>query len=163
MRLALLFLFLAGPAFAVPQSAGVHADRIGDAVRLDGGGSYDPASGQISLGGGFKVLNDITAGPLGGLRKYDGTRWKATQILADAPFKCAGADAAKTVVTDDDTVVFLADFFRGGEGAVALFHAKVFLSANDEDPDQPGIQNVWIQGVGCDEGADLRPAAAAVR
>jgi len=163
MKLALLFLLLAGPALAAPHSANVHADGIGDAVRLDGGGSYDAQSGQISLGGGYKVLKDITAGPLGGLRQFDGTRWKATEILADAPFKCAGADAAKTVATDDDTVVFLADFFRGGEGAVAFFHAKIFLSANDEDPDQPGIQNVWIQGVGCDEGASLAPAVAAMR
>jgi hypothetical protein len=29
----------------------------------------------------------------------------------------------------------------------------VFVSAVDENPDEPGIQNVWIQGVGC---ADAR-------
>jgi hypothetical protein len=27
----------------------------------------------------------------------------------------------------------------------------MFVSAVDEAPDLPGIQNVWIQGVGCED------------
>ena len=152
MKLVLLFLVaLAAPVAAATHQVNVHADNVGDSVRLVGGGSFDPAFGTVDLAGGFKVLRDIAAGPLGGFRAHEGTHWKATAILPSAPFKCNGAEAAKTVVTDDDTVVFEADFFRAGDGANALFHARVFISANDEDPDQPGVQNVWIQGVGCDE------------
>ena len=45
--------------------------------------------------------------------------------------------------------MFQADFFRQGDGNRASFSAKVFISAKDQDPDTAGIQNVWIQGVGC--------------
>jgi hypothetical protein len=43
----------------------------------------------------------------------------------------------KNVLTDDDTIVFQADFFRQGDGDHASFTAKVFLSAQDEDPELP--------------------------
>jgi len=134
-----------------PRSANVHADNIGDSVTLDGGGSFDAASGQITLGGRFRVKQDLASGPLGGLRDGEGTHWQATAILPSSTFKCSGADPGRTVVTDDDTIVFEADFFRAGDGARASFHAKVFVSAQDENPDAPGVQNVWIQGVGCDD------------
>ncbi|MGE5177858.1 MAG: hypothetical protein ACM3PF_02055, partial [Bacteroidota bacterium] len=52
--------------------------------------------------------------------------------------------------TDDDTVVMKVRFFRQGDGATPSFTANAFVSAGDENPDQPGVQNVWIQGVGCD-------------
>ena len=57
----------------------------------------------------------------------------------------------KTVVTDGNTVVMQVDFHRQGDGVDRSFTAKVFVSAVDEDPAQDGIQNVWIQGVGCTE------------
>ena len=43
------------------------------------------------------------------------------------------------------------DFYRIADGANPSFSAKIFVSEQDEDPDQPGVQNVWIQGVGCGE------------
>jgi hypothetical protein len=133
----------------------VRADRIGDAVELKGVGAFD--EGQVTLAGKFRVTQDIAAGPLGGLRAGDTGRWKATAILPTSGFKCSGADALRNADTDDDTVVFQADFFRQGDFDHASFTAKVFISANDENPDLPGIQNVWIQGVGCDEAVvDLR-------
>jgi hypothetical protein len=52
-------------------------------------------------------------------------------------------------VTDDNTVVLVADFYRQGNGNEESFTARMFVSAEDEDLIQPGIQNVWIQGVGC--------------
>jgi hypothetical protein len=66
-------------------------------------------------------------------------------------FKCtiAASEVLKTVVTDNDTVVMIADFYRQGDGIEESFTAKMFVSKVDEAPDLPGIQNVWIQGVGC--------------
>ncbi len=42
-----------------------------------------------------------------------------------------------------------ADFYRQGDGVDESFTAHMFVSAVDEAPDLPGIQNVWIEGVGC--------------
>jgi hypothetical protein len=53
------------------------------------------------------------------------------------------------VKTDDDTVVMFADFCRQGDGVDESFTAHMFVSAVDEAPDILGIQNVWIEGVGC--------------
>jgi hypothetical protein len=53
------------------------------------------------------------------------------------------------VETDDNTVVMLADFYRQGDGVDESFTAHMFVSAVDEAPDLPGVQNIWIEGVGC--------------
>lgn len=73
------------------------------------------------------------------------------ELLPSSQFKCTGAtgEVLKTVVTDGNTVVLIADFYRQGDGVNESFTAKMFVSAVDEAPDLPGIQNVWIQGVGC--------------
>jgi hypothetical protein len=135
------------------HSFSVQATDIGGALTLTGGGSYDPQSGSLHGGGEFRSTSDITAGPLAGLRAGEGTHWDAFQLLPSSGFKCDGADPLKTAVTDDDTVVMLVRFFRQGDGGTPSFTAKVFVSAGDENPDVPGIQNVWIQGAGC---ADAR-------
>ena len=134
----------------------VDAPSIGSAgggeASLSGGGTYDPASGFQQGGGGFHVTRDIDQGPLAGLKAGEGVRWASVQILPSTAFKCGSADEPpKTVVTDGDTVVLQAIFFREGDGTSPSFTAKIFVSAVDEDPDAPGIQNVWIQGVGCAE------------
>ena len=59
------------------------------------------------------------------------------------------AEPLKTVVTDENTVVLLADFYRAGDGNDESFTAQMIVSAEDIAPDIAGIQNVWIQGVGC--------------
>jgi hypothetical protein len=135
------------------HSFSFHAENIGGAVFMTGGGAYDPPSGFIQGGGGFRCTSDINAGPLAGLKAGEGTHWKASAILPSSGFKCGGipGEPLKTAVTDDDTVVMQVDFFRQGDGATPSFTAKVFVSAVDENPDAPGIQTVWIQGVGCDE------------
>lgn len=61
------------------------------------------------------------------------------------------ADDLKPVVTSDNTVVMIADFYRQGDGNVESFTAHMFVSAVDQAPDLDGIQNIWIQGVGCGE------------
>lgn len=125
------------------------------AAFLTGGGSYNLEREFLKTGGGFRCLEDIDQGPLAGCRAGEGIRWDAkegdTQLLESFQFKCTGAatEARKTVETDDNTVVMLADFYRQGDGVDESFTAHMFVSAEDEAPDLPGVQNVWIEGVGC--------------
>jgi hypothetical protein len=71
--------------------------------------------------------------------------------LASTGFKCTGAasEARKTATTGDGTVVLQSDFYRAGDGIDESFHAQLIVSQADIAPDIPGIQNVWVQGVGC--------------
>ncbi|MGH7726320.1 MAG: hypothetical protein ACREOU_12910 [Candidatus Eiseniibacteriota bacterium] len=121
------------------------------AITISGRGIYDPATGFVQAGGRFVATQDITQGPFAGLHAGEGIRWRATELLANAPFKCVGPDPLKTALTDDDTVVFKATFHQQGSSAHDGATAAVFVSRLDLDPDQPGIQNVWIQLVGCGE------------
>ena len=59
------------------------------------------------------------------------------------------AELLKTATTNESTVVLLADFYRAGDGNDESFTAQMIVSAGDLAPDIAGIQNVWIQGVGC--------------
>ena len=59
----------------------------------------------------------------------------------------------KTANTGDKTVVLLSDFYRQGDGNIESFTAKMIVSDSDLDPIAPGVQNVWIQGIGCATGA----------
>ena len=139
------------------QSFGFNAASIkgfptGEAF-LTGGGAYDPDSetGFLKGGGGFRCLADIEQLPLKGCKAGQGIRWDVVELLSSVPFKCTGAlgEPLKTARTDGNTVVLIADFYRQGDGVNESFTAKMFVSAVDEAPDLPGIQNVWIQGVGC--------------
>ena len=49
----------------------------------------------------------------------------------------------------DDRLRFQAKFFRAGDGQNASFTANVIVSRHDIAPDIPGVQNTWIQNVGC--------------
>jgi len=138
------------------HSFSVQAGSIGSPsgeVTLTGGGMYDSPSGSLHGGGSFRCTQDVNQGPFAGLKAGEGARWEAAEILPSSGFKCGGVagEPLKTAVTDDDTVVMVARFFRQGDGATPSFTAKIFISAVDENPDQPGAQNVWIQGIGCGE------------
>jgi hypothetical protein len=121
-------------------------------VSLTGGGTYDLASGIIHTGGSFSVLSDINQGPLAGAKAGEGVRWDADKLLASTTFKCTGNGVVRPATTDANTVVILADFYRAGDGVNESFKAQMIVSANDLDPDAPGVQNVWVQGVGCGAG-----------
>ncbi len=123
------------------------------AAFLTGGGAYDPETGFLKTGGHFVCLEDINQGPLAGCKAGEGVRWDPVMLLDSFMFRCTGAatELLKTVVTDENTVVILADFYRQGDGNDESFTARMFVSAFDEAEDLPGIQNVWIQGVGCGE------------
>jgi hypothetical protein len=121
------------------------------AVRMTGGGSFDASTGAIDAGGGFRCTSSVNQGPLTGCRAGEGVRWHAAQFLPSTPFKCTAAtsEALKTGTTDRDTVAFRADFFRAGDGNNRSFTANVIVSATDIAPDIAGVQNAWVQNVGC--------------
>jgi hypothetical protein len=120
-------------------------------ARLTGGGSYNPESGFAKSAGGFRCTADVLQGPLTGCLAGEGVRWDTVELLASTNFKCTGAaaEALKPATTDENTVVLLADFYRAGDGNDESFTAQMIVSADDIAPDIGGIQNVWIQGVGC--------------
>jgi hypothetical protein len=133
------------------QSFSFHAEDIGGSVSLTGGGVFNPQSGFLRGGGGFRCTQDINGGPLNGCKAGDGVRWSAEKLLPSSGFKCSASDPLKTALTDENTVVLQVNFYRAGDGVTASFTAKMFVSAEDENPDESGVQNIWIQGVGCDE------------
>jgi hypothetical protein len=118
---------------------------------LTGGGAYNPVSGFVNSAGGFRCTSDVGQGPLTGCLPGEGVRWDTVNLLRSTTFKCTGAAAEplKTATTDQNTAVLLADFYRAGDGNDESFTAQMIVSADDIAPDIDGIQNVWIQGVGC--------------
>ena len=127
------------------------------AVRLTGGGSYDPSTASNTVpsetsavsSGGFDCTAAIAQGPLAGCQAGQGVRWDTAQLLASTTFKCTGADAAKVATTSSHTAVLRADFYRAGDGNDESFTAQMIVSENDLAPEIPGIQTLWVQGVGC--------------
>jgi len=129
------------------------------AVTLTGGGSYDPATASntvpsetfVHSAGGFSCTATVAQGPLNGCAEGEGVRWDTVQLLASTNFKCtvAATEAAKTATTGASTVVLLADFYRAGDGIDESFTAQMILSETDLAPDIAGVQNMWVQGVGC--------------
>ena len=124
--------------------------RTGSAT-LTGGGSYNPVTGFVKSAGGFRCTNDIGQGPLKGCLSGDGVRWDTVNLLRSTTFKCTGsaAETLKTATTDENTAVIVADFYRAGDGNVESFTGQIIVSADDIAPDIDGLQNVWIQGIGC--------------
>ena len=128
---------------------------ISGAVTLTGGGAYNPdsvgaAEPFVHSAGGFRCTADVDGtGFLSGCSAGQGVRWDAEELLASTVFKCTAADPAKAAFTGDDTVVLAADFYRAGDGNDESFTARMIVSETDTDPDIAGVQNVWIQGVGC--------------
>jgi hypothetical protein len=136
-----------GFAFNAPDVKGAPTG----AVRLVGGGSFNTGKGVVHAGGAFRCTSSVNQGPLAGCMAGEGVRWHAAELLPSTPFKCTGAanEALKTATTDAHTVALRTAFFRAGDGRNASFTANTFVSANDLAPDIAGVQNVWVQGVGC--------------
>ena len=129
------------------------------AVRLTGGGSYDPATATNTLdaetvvasAGGFDCAESVAQGPLAGCVAGEGVRWDTVQLRASTTFKCTGAaaEAPKIAVTGASTVGLQADFYRAGDGIDESFTAQMIVSETDIAPEIPGTQTLWVQGVGC--------------
>jgi opacity protein-like surface antigen len=159
-------LVIAVPASAASSQVGVgfNAPSIagfpGGKAFLTGGGAYDPASASnadpesafVRSNGGFRCLADVKQGPLTGCLQGQGVRWDTDGLLKSTRFKCTGAasEPAKTAVTDAHTEVLVSDFYRAGDGNDASFKGvQVIVSDHDLAGDIAGLQNVWIQQVGC--------------
>jgi hypothetical protein len=126
-----------------------NAHRIGGAVALTGGGAFNPSTHPAHSGGGFSCTSPVSSGPLAGCQTGEGVRWDSDSLLNGTNFRCVANEALKPVSTSDDTVVLHADFYRAGDGIDESFNANMFVSTHDIDNDIPGVQNVWVQGVGC--------------
>ena len=97
------------------------------AVFITGGGAYRSAADFVNAAGGFRCLEAVHQGPLsisinpqdpGPCHAGEGVRWDTVELLPSFQFKCTGAvsEPLKTAVTDDNTVVLVADFYRQGDG-----------------------------------------------
>ena len=156
LALAAASLMLAPSALAAGHGRtgfGFNAAKVSGfptgAAFLTGGGAYNPATGFVHSGGGFRCTETVEQGPLTGCLTGQGVRWDTAELLAGTTFKCTGQDAGKQAVTDEDTAVLLSDFYRAGDGIDESFTAQLIVSQDDLAPEIDGVQNVWIQGVGC--------------
>jgi hypothetical protein len=151
----LVVLLGASPAFAAGASTsfGFNARDVSGfptgEVALTGGGTFDPSTGFVDAGGGFSCLSTVGQVPLAGCLAGEGVRWDTAELLPTTTFRCTLLENVKTATTDDDTVALKADFYRAGDGIDESFTANMIVSAEDIDPDALGVQNVWVQGVGC--------------
>ena len=133
-----------GFGFNAPDVAGGSGS-----VFLTGGGAFDPSTGFVHSAGGFKCTSTVSKGPLAGCLAGQGVRWDTASLLPNTGFTCTG-ESEPAAVTDKNTVVLSADFYRAGDGNNESFTAKMIVSADDFAPNDPGVQNVWVQGVGCE-------------
>jgi hypothetical protein len=122
----------------------------GRAAEITGGGSYILPD-FIHAGGSFGCLSDISAGLFTGCQTGQGVRWDTDTVLTSTTFKCTGAadEILKAAETGDKTVVMLSDFYRQGDGDDESFTAQMIVSQTDLDPVADGVQNIWIQQIGC--------------
>jgi hypothetical protein len=125
------------------------------AVTLTGGGAFNSSStSPAHSGGSFSCTAPVGGtGLLAGCQTGEGVRWDSDTLLPNTNFKCLANEAPKPVNTSDDTVVLHADFYRAGDGINESFQANMVVSAHDIDNTLQGVQNVWVQGVGCATGA----------
>ena len=160
-------LVLAVPVVAQPPQAGFGFNGVVSGfptgvVSVTGGGAYDlrTGTGFVHSAGGFSCIADVLQGPLsvsinpndpGPCLTGQGVRWDTAKLLPSTNFKCTGAatEPLKTATTSDTTVVLQADFYRAGDANNESFTAQMIVSATDIAPDIPGLQNLWVQGVGC--------------
>jgi hypothetical protein len=130
---------------------------INGVVFVSGGGSYDPSTASNTSGaetfvqatGGFSCLESVTMGPFAGCLAGQGVRWDTEQLLASTMFRCTTSETLRPASTGADMAVLSSDFYRAGDGVDESFHAQMILSRVDLDSELEGMQNIWIQGVGC--------------
>jgi hypothetical protein len=122
-------------------------------VALTGGGAFNlsAAAGSVHAGGGFSCTQTVGQAFLAGCLQGEGVRWDAAGLLSSTTFKCTGAagEALKPATTGQDTVVLQGDFYRAGDANDESFSAQMIVSTGDIAGDIQGVQNVWVQGVGC--------------
>jgi hypothetical protein len=139
----------AGPNTGFGFNASAIAGFGTGAVDLTGGGAFNATTGFVHSGGGFRCTTTVGQGPLAGCLTGQGVRWDTASLLRSTMFKCTASEALQPASTTNDTVVLTADFYRAGDGNDESFTANMIVTTNDLDRALPGIQNVWVQGVGC--------------
>jgi len=159
------FVIAAASMVAIPAMASAGSGNVGfgfnagnisgfptGSAFLTGGGSFNPGTGAVHSGGGFRCTSDIQQGPLAGCAAGEGVRWDTVELLAGTNLKCTGAatEALSHADTDGHTAVLRADFYRAGDGNEESFTALMVVADHDIAAGVDGVQNVWIQGVGCD-------------
>jgi hypothetical protein len=136
---------------------GFHAPDVSGfptgSVALTGGGAFNlnPTAGTVHAGGGFSCTREVDQLFLAGCLQDEGVRWDSEEVLPTTMFKCTGAasELLKPAATGQDTVVLQADFYRAGDANDESFSAQMIVSTRDIAGDIDGVQNVWVQGVGC--------------
>ena len=120
-------------------------------VSLTGGGAINVETLSGRAGGGFSCTHEIDQAFLAGCLQGQGVRWDTAAVLSGTSFKCTGsvAEALKPIATGPDTIVLQADFYRAGDANDESFSAQMSVSTQDIARDLQGVQNVWVQGVGC--------------
>jgi len=95
------------------------------AVFLTGSGAYNPATGFVHSGGGFRCTEGVAQGPLTGCLTGQGVRWDTAALLTEARFKCTGqaSEAAKIATTNTITVPHATDFYN-----TCCAHSDTFAS-----------------------------------
>lgn len=154
---AMAAAIIAGPAAAAnsKSAVGLNAPLIAGfpsgAVALTGGGAVDTVTGTGHLAGSFDILADVHQGPFNGGLAGQGVRWDTVAPLRSTSFKCTGAasEALKPISISPSTIILQADFYRAGDGNDESFTAQLIVSNGDIAPDLAGVQNIWVQGVGC--------------
>lgn len=155
LALAILGTIESQVSGATDQAFGFNASVIsgfprGRALEMTGGGDFDLEGRVIKSGGSFKCLSDISIpGPFAGCAAGEGVRWEAVALLDSTTFRCRILDEVKTAFTGDKIAVLVSDFYREADGNVESFTAKMIVSDSDLDPLLPGVQNVWVQEIGC--------------
>jgi hypothetical protein len=118
-------------------------------VALTGGGAFNASTGFVHAGGGFSCTAPVSNVPLAGCQTGEGVRWDTAALLPSTQFRCTAAEAPRPATTGEDTVVLSADFYRAGDANDESFTANMIVTTQDLDGAIPGVQNVWVQGVGC--------------
>jgi hypothetical protein len=143
--------FAAGPMVGFGFAARDISGFPTGSVALTGGGAFNVAADSVHAGGGFSCTHDVEQLFLAGCLQGQGVRWDSDELLPTTSFKCTGAagEALKPATTGTDTVILQADFYRAGDANDESFSAQMIVSTRDIADDIQGVQNVWVQGVGC--------------
>ena len=155
LALTMIAFSLFGAAELTKHAFGFNARNVAGfpagAAEITGGGVFDPSTGLAQSAGGFHCSANILQGPLTGCFAGQGVRWDTAALLPSTAFKCTGlaSEPLKVANTNATTAVLLADFYRQGDGDEESFTGKMIVSQTDLAPEIPGVQNVWIQQVGC--------------
>lgn len=119
---------------------------IGLAVLLFGGNDPNASrGGNQALGFNANLVDGFSGGRAievtgGGVYRVD-----RTSANSGGGFRCLSNIATGPFTGCQDG----ADCYRHGDGNVESFTAKMIVSALDLDPVAGGLQNVWVQGIGC--------------